>query len=64
MGLEDFQLLVPNVFASETINLDQLNFSGSPSDYSIDSIRLNYKKSNFFGSFNFNSRSSSKLTIQ
>ena len=64
MGLEDFQLLVPNVFASETINLDQLNFSGSPSEYSIDSIRLNYKKSNFFGSFNFNSRSSSKLTVQ
>ena len=64
VGLEEFQLVFPNVFASETINLDQLNFSGSPSEYSLDSIRLNYKKSNFFGSFNFNSRSSSKLTIQ
>ena len=28
MGLEEFQLLVPSVFGSETIFLDQLNFSG------------------------------------
>ena len=64
MGLEEFQLLVPSVFGSETIFLDQLNFSGTLSEYAVDSIRLNYEKSNFLGSFTFNSRSSSKLTIQ
>ena len=64
LGLQDFQFLDPNVFGFETIYLDQLNFSGSPSEYSIDSIRLNYKKSNFLGSFTFNSRSASNLTIQ
>ena len=64
MGLQEFQFLVPNVFGSETIYLNQLNFSGTPSDYAIDSIRINYEKSNFLGSFTFNTPSSSKLTIQ
>ena len=62
--LQEFQFLVPNVFGSETIYLDQLNFSGTPNKYSIDSIRLNYDKSNFLGSFTFSTPSYSKLTIQ
>ena len=44
MGLEEFQLLVPSVFGSETIFLDQLNFSGTLSEYAVDSIRLNYRE--------------------
>ena len=65
MGLQEFQLLVPNVSGSETIFLDQLNFSGTPSIYALDSILINYEKSNFLGSFTFNTfKDVSKLTIQ
>jgi hypothetical protein len=65
IGLEEFQLLVPNVFGSETIFLDQLNFSGTLSEYALDSIRINYEKSNFLGSFTINtSKDISKFTIK
>lgn len=64
LGLQEFQFLVPNVSSSETIYLDQLNFSGTPSEFAIDSIRINFAKSNFLGSFTFNTPSSSKLSIQ
>jgi len=65
LGLQEFQFLAPNFSGSETIFLDQLNFSGTPSKYAIDSIRINYEKSNFSGSFTFNtSKDASKLTIQ
>ena len=65
LGLQDVQFLVPNLPSSETIFLDQLVFSGTPSQFSIDSFRLNYEKSNFSGSYTLNnSKKSSKLTIQ
>ena len=64
LGLQDFQFLVPNVFGHRTIYLDQLNFSGTRSEHTIDYIRINYNKSNFLGSFTFNTPSPSKLTIQ
>ena len=64
LGSQDFQFLVPNVSGSETVFLDGLYFSGTPNKYDIDSIRLNYEKSNFLGSFSYNASSSSKLTIQ
>ena len=63
LGLQELEFLVPNISSSETIFLDQLNFSGNPSEYAIDSIRMKYEKSNFLGSFTFNIPSSSKLTI-
>ena len=64
IGLQDLHFLVPNLISTETIFMDQLVFSGTPSQFSIDSFRLNYEKSNFLGSFYLNSSSSSKLTIQ
>jgi hypothetical protein len=64
LGSQEVQFLVPNVSGSETIYLNKLNFSGTPSKYAIDSVRINYEKSNFLGSFTFNTPSSSKLTIQ
>ena len=64
IGLQDLHFLVPNLLSTETIFMDQLVFSGTPSQFSIDSFRLNYEKSNFLGSFHLNSSSSSKLTIQ
>ena len=65
LGLQEFQFLDPNVSGSGTIFLDHLKFLGKPSEYAIDSIRINYEKSNFLGSFTFNtSKDASKLTIQ
>ena len=64
LGLQDFQYLVPNVSGSETIYLKKINFSGTPSEYSVDSIRISHEKNNFLGSFTFNTPSSSKLTVQ
>ena len=64
LGLQEFQFLVPNVSGFETIYLNNINFSGTPSKYAIDSIHINFQKSNFLGSFTFNTPSSSKLTIQ
>jgi hypothetical protein len=64
LGLQEFLFLFPNVSGSETIFLDQFNFSGTLSKYAVDSIQINYEKSNFLGSFILNSPSSSNLTIQ
>ena len=64
LGLQEFQFLVPNVSGSETIYLNNINFSGTLNKYAIDSIHINFEKSNFLGSFTFNTPSSSKLTIQ
>ena len=65
LSLQDFQFLIPNSPSSETIYLNQLDFSGTPSEFSLNSFRLDYKKSNLLGSFSFNtSENSSKLTIQ
>ena len=64
-GLKDIQFFMPNFSSTETIFLDQLNFSGSPNDYSIDSIRVIHEDSSFLGSFAYNSQmNSSKLAIQ
>ena len=65
LGLKDFQFFVPSFPSSETIFIDQLNFSGSPTEYSLDSIRIFYEESSFLGSFTLNSlMDSSKLSIQ
>ena len=65
LGLQDFQFLAPNISGSKTFLLNQLNFSGTLSEYVVDSIRINYEKSNFLGSFSFNTfKEDSKITIQ